>query len=236
MGQGPIVTFPVLPMHRTPSPRVRGEGGVRGRPRQSQSCGKAQNCGSAPSPSLASLARPLPARGRGEKAISFSRCGLHPSYRHATRISPLSAPTFAREHRRWSPVPSRSALQATNVRRKKARKRNADRRVANLRTFRVRRAQSAARSPLGVPPRLLPEGHSSQGSASGQASWDVVSPGVTRCLPVPVQRSTPRAGRNAGEHDAQGRPGVAVTSRHARAPPPAPSCGVTAQRPCTRAR
>ena len=58
----------------------------------------------------------FPARGRGEKAISFSRCGLHPSHRHATRISPLSAPTFARRHRRWTPVSSRSALRTTNVR------------------------------------------------------------------------------------------------------------------------
>ena len=67
-----------------------------------------------------------------------------------------------------------------------------------------------------------------QGSASGQASWDVVSPGVTRCLLSQSSGSTPRTGRNAGEHDAQSRPGVAVTSRHPRAPPPAPPCGVTA--------
>ena len=41
---------------------------------------------------------------------------------------------------------------------KKARKRNADRRVSYLRTLAVRRAQSAARSPLGVPPRLYANG------------------------------------------------------------------------------
>src|SRR5580700_1315112 len=62
---------------RTPSPRVRGEGGVRGPLDWARNCG-AQNRGEAPSPSLAEpvigpatsgrtrwLARPLPAR-RGE--------------------------------------------------------------------------------------------------------------------------------------------------------------------------
>src|ERR1700682_893650 len=48
----------------TPSPRVRGEGGVRGPLRWARNCG-AQNRGEAPSPSFASLTRPLPAR-RGE--------------------------------------------------------------------------------------------------------------------------------------------------------------------------
>jgi hypothetical protein len=67
-----------------------------------------------------------------------------------------------------------------------------------------------------------------QGSASGQASWDVVSPGVTRCLLSQSSGSTPRTGRNAGEHDAQSRPGTAVTSRRLREPTLAPLCGVTA--------
>jgi hypothetical protein len=75
-----------------------------------------------------------------------------------------------------------------------------------------------------------------QGSASGQASWDVVSPGVTRCLLSQSSGSTPRTGRDAGEHDAQSRPGMAVTSRHARAPSLAPLARVIDQRPCTRAR
>ena len=192
MGQGPIVTFPVLPMHRTPSPRVRGEGGVRGRPRQSQSCGKAQNRGSAPSPSLASLARPLPARGRGEKAISFSRCGLHPSHRHATRISPLSAPTFAREYRRWLPVSSRSVLRATNVRTEEKQGSGTPRDAypttapfgcGARRALRARLSASHHGSvPMGLfIPRLN----------LGQASWDV----VTRAYPVSPAHSSdaPRA-------------------------------------------
>src|SRR5579863_9717365 len=64
-----------------------------------------------------------------------------------------------------------------------------------------------------------------QGSAPGQASWDVVSTGVTRCLLSQSSGSTPRTGRSAGQHDARSRPGAAVTSRYARAPHPAPSTG-----------
>src|SRR5579862_5962654 len=63
---------------------------------------------------------------------------------------------------------------------------------------------------------------SPQGSASGQASWDVVSTGVIRCRLSQSSGSTPRTGRNAGEHDARSRPGVAVTSRRPRVPHPAP--------------
>ena len=50
---------------RTPSPRLRGEGGVRGRCRRVQSCG-AQNRGEAPSPSLRSTSP----RTRGEVKTS----------------------------------------------------------------------------------------------------------------------------------------------------------------------
>ena len=57
----------VLATLATPSPRARGEGGVRGPLRWVQNRG-AQNCGEAPSPSLTSFARPLPAR-RGEVKI-----------------------------------------------------------------------------------------------------------------------------------------------------------------------
>ena len=51
---------------------------------------------------------------------------------------------------------------------------NADRRRSNHRAC-ARRALSGARTPVGVPPRLSPKGVSHpKGSASGQASWDVV--------------------------------------------------------------
>ena len=67
-----------------------------------------------------------------------------------------------------------------------------------------------------------------KGSASGQASWDVVSPGITRRRLSQSSGSTPRTGRNAGEHDARSRPGTAVTNRRPREPTLAPPCGVTA--------
>src|SRR5580698_7583413 len=74
---------------------------------------------------------------------------------------------------------------------RKARKRNADRRVSNLRTLRVRRAQSAARSPLGVPPRLCAIGTIRPKAQPG--------PGFVTHLTVwHFQRCTSRAGPSAG--------------------------------------
>ena len=82
---------------------------------------------------------------------------------------------------------------------RKARKRNADRRVSNLRTFRVRRARIAARSPLGVPPRLCANGTIHPKAQPGPG---FVTHRLTRRVPrQPVwhfQRCTSRAGLNAG--------------------------------------
>ena len=47
---------------------------------------------------------------------------------------------------------------------------------------------------------------SPKGSGPGQASWDPVSAGVTRGCLSQSSGSTPRTGRNAGEHDARTRP------------------------------
>ena len=189
------------------------------------------------------LSRPAPLRtpspraaGRGEQALSFSRCDPHPSHRHAVRISSLSAPIFARECRRWIPVSSRSALRATNVRKES--------KEAERRQTRSQRPHPAGCGARGAPrARLSASHHGScqrdvgpQGSASGQASWDVVSPGVTRCLLSQSSGSTPRTGRNAGEHDARTRPGTAVTNHRPREPSLAPLARVIDQRPCTRAR
>jgi len=167
---------------------------------------------------------------------------LHPSGGHASNGKPrtlsLSAPIFVRECRRWSPVVSRSLLQASP---KNERKKSKE---AERRQTRSQRPHPAGCGARGAPrARLSASHHGScqrdvgpQGSASGQASWDVVSPGVTRCLLSQSSGSTPRTGRDAGEHDAQSRPGMAVTSRHARAPSLAPLARVIGQRPCTRAR
>ena len=146
-----------------------------------------------PSFALRATGGPPPPLSRGRmQAFSFSRCGPHPSHRHAVRISSLSAPIFARECRRWSPVSSRSVFRATKCKNgRKARKRNADRRVANGRTLRVRRAQSAARSPLGVPPRLLPEGLRSPRLSFRPGFLGRGFPGRYPVSPVPVQWQHP---------------------------------------------
>ena len=94
----------------------------------------------------------------------------------------------------------------------------------------MRRARSAARSPLGVPPRHLLQRANATAQPQLRASWDGTS--EERVLPAPgrpaVQRSLDRrpvivpAGRIR-----QGRPGTAVTSRRPREPTLAPLCGVT---------
>jgi hypothetical protein len=108
---------------------------------------------------------------------------------------------------------------------KRKKKRKAERRTTLIRILRTLRCGS----PFAKGARLPAFHHGScqrdaspQGSASGQASWDVVSTGVIRCLLSQSSDSTSRTGRNAGEHDARSRPGVAVTSRRSRAPHPVP--------------
>jgi hypothetical protein len=145
-------------------------------------------------------------------------------------ISSLSAPIFVREHQRWMPVSSRSVLQA--VPRTNGRKQGSGTPRDAYPTDRTLAGYGARRS---LRARLSASHHGScqrdvgpQGSASGQASWDAIGAGVTRLPLSQSSGSTPRTGHDAGEHDAQSRPGAAVTNRHARAPHPAPPCGVTA--------
>ena len=72
---------------------------------------------------------------------------------------PLAAPIFVRACRRWSLASSRSMLQATNESVRRKGKRNADKRCSRKPPhLAVRRAPCKARSPIGVPPRLLPKG------------------------------------------------------------------------------
>jgi hypothetical protein len=167
---------------RAPSPRARGEGRDEGAWTGARICG-AQNCGEAPSPSLAPLARPLPAR-RGEvKAISFSRRDSRPSFANA-----VPDPSLRGAKRRSNPDSAAELFQrlkqpnrptgllrfARNDERKE--KRKAERRqtcVQPPRLFRARRASSGTRSPVGVPPRLLSVGrYRPFGATPGQASWD----------------------------------------------------------------
>ncbi len=141
---------------------------------------------------------------------------LHPSGGHASNEKPqkfsLSAPIFARRHRRWWPAPSRSMLQATNV--SVRRKRKAERRKTLIRILRAptcilprlrgrteegaRLAPCKARSPIGVPPRLSPKGvivPKAQLQARLPGTWS------ERALPAfacPSPASTSRPGHNAG--------------------------------------
>ena len=141
---------------------------------------------------------PLP-RGRMKQAISFSRCDPHPSHRHATRISSLSAPIFAREHRRWSPVSSRSVLRATNVRTEKSKE--AERRQTRIQpphlsgAARAERCALASRRPTTA---LCQWDYSSQGSTWARLR-DTPAHGRVPRQPVwHFQRCTSRAGHSAG--------------------------------------
>ena len=140
------------------------------------------------------------AAGRGEQAISFSRCDPHPSHRHAARISPLSAPIFARDCRRWSPASHDLRFEPRFTNGIKARKRNADRRVANDRSLRgAARAERRALASRRPTTALCHWDYSSHGS-----TWARLrdTRGQTRRVPrQPVwhfQRCTSRAGHSAG--------------------------------------
>jgi hypothetical protein len=87
----------------------------------------------------------------------------------------------------------------------------------------MRRALSGARTLVGVPPRLSPKGVSHpKGSASGQASWDLVCTGVTR-LRLSQSRDAPPPRSSCREADTQ-------AARERTATPPAG----TALAPMTR--
>src|SRR5579862_2169124 len=150
---------------------------------------------------------------RSAQAFSFSRCGVHP--RHVRQREEKRRNYSVRRQGKKS-----FALVATDgwARTKEERKKEAERRKTLIRILRALRRVRLPAFHRGSCQRDA----SPQGSASGQASWDAGSTGVTRCLLSQSSGSTPRTGRNAGEHDARSRPGVAVTSRHARVPHPAP--------------
>jgi len=133
---------------------------------------------------------------------------------------------------------SRVSLRSTRATRKEIRKRNAGRRMSKFPHPSMRRASSGTRTSVGVPPRLSPKGLSSpkaQRQAMLPGTWPErsvlyarpnlgaetlrLSTGVTRAKPVPVQRSTSRAGHSAGRHDAQAARERTVSVRP-RAPHP----------------
>ena len=117
------------------------------------------------------------------------------------------------------PASSRSELRATNVRvrkRKEAKRRKTHSQCRNLPAAARAWIGRARLSALHRGARLRDVGPFSSGP--GQASWDVVSAGVTRRRLSQSSESTPHAGPNAGGHDARTRPGAAVTNRRPQAP------------------
>ena len=89
----------------------------------------------------------------------------------------------------------------------------------------ARRALIAARSPVGVPPRLSPKGvFHPKGSASGQASWDVVCTGVTRLRLSQSRDAPPTPVIMPG--DMMPKPPGSELQIRPRAPHPAPPSGL----------
>jgi hypothetical protein len=101
----------------------------------------------------------------------------------------------------------------------------------------VRLALCGARSPSGVPPRLLPKGlfipkaqrqamlpgtrperSVRHGRPNRGAETSRCSTGITPAAPVPVQRCTSHAGHGCRQDDARSRPGAKVTSLCPREP------------------
>jgi hypothetical protein len=111
--------------------------------------------------------------------------------------------------------------------------RNADRRMGNDPHPQMRRASSGTRSPVGVPPRLLPGGSRPFRSAPGQSSWDAAArcicrAGVTRPRLSQSRESTSRCGRSTAAHDARSCSGADCEPRGSTVP--APRCGSHPQR------
>src|ERR1700731_4497881 len=85
----------------------------------------------------------------------------------------------------------------------------------------MRHAPCRARSSVGVPPRLSPQGvFHPKGSALGQASWDAVCAGVTRLRLSQSREAPPAPVIMPG--DMMPKPPGSRLQIHPRAPPPLP--------------
>ena len=157
----------------TPSPRVRGEGGVRGPLRWAQNCG-AQNRGDAPSPSPRSSRGSTSPRTRGEVRIkirSRGACASEVCLSHAQERPPKM---------KGGGAPKGAVVEAASA--------DAAARHANECCH---SPALRARAPCGAPPRAR-FGELTPQLSSSRASWvrrHRVSPASS---PVPVQRAPRR--------------------------------------------
>jgi len=190
----------------------------------------------------------FPHRPRPLHHARFARTVPLPRYRGGGQFSPVPAPHFSRGLVRMAlkSLPSRGeqvlhppkpwrrrdfpcllrsfwrACPSKLQRRREAERRQARSYVPHL--FRMRRRVAcAARLPVGVPLAAPARGTLvPKAQVPGQASWDVVSLGVIQCLLSQSSGSTPRTGRNAGEHDARTRPRAECMAPRAGAAPAPP--------------
>ncbi len=134
---------------------------------------------------------PLPRYRGGGCTIPFSRCIPHPSFCSGTNFSALRTDLRQR-------IPAvdagRLTICALSHDYKNGRKQGSGTPRDAYPTSApcgVRRAQSAARSPLGVPPRLLPEGRRSPRLSFRPGFLGRGFPGRYPVSPVPVQWQHP---------------------------------------------
>jgi hypothetical protein len=173
---------------------------VRGPLGRARNCGKVCNASLHPHRSesrrgpltLVRYAHSTSPRTRGEvkRALAFSQRDPRRSLIHGEARIRKSASLSTTRHLLFSSL------------NKKGRQ-NADRRRSNRRAC-ARRALSGARTPVGVPPRLSPEGIiPSQRLGFRPGFLGRGLNGRYPPSPVPVQGCTSHPGHNAGRHDAQ---------------------------------
>ena len=208
--------------------------------------------------------RPRPSRAatrppQGEdnrQALPFSRCVF--LFAPELCLSQSQKPRRNPDLRQINPAvdrpdSSRSGTAHERTNGKKKRKQNAERRISNRRTCKVRRAPWRARSPSGVPLRLSPRGLSSP-KAQRQAMLPETRPersilngrpnrgaetlrfstGVTRAVLSPSSEHLARRSlcRQADTQAARVRRGRTLCPR---APQPAPPAVVSGRRPFKQA-
>ena len=202
-----------------PSPRMRGEGGVRGRSRWAQICG-AQIAERPPHPR--SLRHSTSPRTRGEvkRALPFPRRTPRPSFAKPLPRTNVRTLIFAEgasggsgcrhDHALQDKTFCKPKLSASQEIKGGGTPKNADPYPPHLAT---RLAPCGTRSPFGVPPRL-----SLRGISIAKAQLQAALPGTrsdTGVIRLRLSQSSghlPYAGHNAGGRDAQSRPGASVTS------------------------